>query len=52
MRNKASNFPHRISFSGEPRAKEEHSSKRSDGSIRDRPQERMFSSNRHRDDTH
>ncbi|MFC7373624.1 small acid-soluble spore protein K [Fictibacillus iocasae] len=50
MRNKAKNFPNRISVSGEGRAKEEFSSKRPDGSIRDHPQERMFMSNQHRDD--
>ncbi|MBY6038379.1 small, acid-soluble spore protein K [Fictibacillus nanhaiensis] len=50
MRNKSKNFPNRISFSGEPRAKEEFSSKRPDGTTRDHPQERMFLSNQHRDD--
>ncbi|MEK4564225.1 small, acid-soluble spore protein K [Alkalicoccobacillus gibsonii] len=45
MRNKASHFPGRISLSGEPKAKPEFSSKRADGTIADRPQERMFRSN-------
>ncbi len=41
MRNKAKGFPNRMSFNGEPFAKEEYSSKRPDGSTRDHPQERM-----------
>ncbi|WP_088103146.1 small, acid-soluble spore protein K [Halalkalibacter urbisdiaboli] len=41
MRNKEKGFPERISFSGEPRAKEENASKRPDGSINTKPQERM-----------
>ncbi len=45
MRNKEKDFPHRISFAGEPRAKEEYSSKRADGTIRDHPAERMMNSN-------
>ncbi len=48
MRNKEKGFPNRMSFDGEPRAKEEYSSKRADGSIRDHPQERMNQSNQGR----
>ncbi len=48
MRNKEKGFPNRMSFSGEPRAKEEYSSKRADGSIRDHPQQRMKQSNQSR----
>lgn len=49
MRNKEKGFPNRMSFSGEPRAKEEFSSKRPDGSTRDHPQERMNQSNQSRE---
>ncbi|WP_209124075.1 small, acid-soluble spore protein K [Alkalihalobacillus sp. BA299] len=48
MRNKEKGFPLRKSFSGEPRAKEEYSSKRADGTIRDHPQARMQQSNQSR----
>lgn len=48
MRNKEKGFPNRISFDGEPRAKEEYASKRPDGSTRDHPQERMRNSNEKR----
>ncbi|WP_100406395.1 small, acid-soluble spore protein K [Bacillus solitudinis] len=44
MRNKEKGFPNRMSFSGEPRAKEENASKRPDGSINTQPQERMANS--------
>lgn len=47
MRNKAKGFPGRISLSGEPKAKEEFASKRANGTIKDRPQERMFRANQH-----
>ncbi|MED3648364.1 small, acid-soluble spore protein K [Halalkalibacterium halodurans] len=44
MRNKAHGFPHRISFDGEPdRAK--HASKRANGTINTKPQERMNQAN-------
>ncbi|TLS35711.1 small, acid-soluble spore protein K [Pseudalkalibacillus caeni] len=45
VRNKDSGFPNQISFSGEPRAKEEFASKRPDGTTNTHPQERMFKSN-------
>lgn len=47
MRNKASNFQNQNKnrFEGGPRAKAEFSSKRADGTINDRPQERMRASN-------
>jgi small acid-soluble spore protein K (minor) len=48
LRNKGKDFPNRISFDGEPRAKEEYSSKRADGTNRDHPQERMMNSNQNR----
>jgi len=48
MRNKEKGFPNRMSFDGEPRAKEEYSSKRPDGTTRDHPQERMLASNQSR----
>ncbi|HET7628752.1 MAG TPA: small, acid-soluble spore protein K [Bacillales bacterium] len=52
MRNKAKNFPDRISLSGEPRAKDEFASKRANGTTNTHPRERMFESNRthHRKD--
>lgn len=49
MRNKSKGFPNRISFSGEPRAKPEYSSQRANGTIKARPQQRMFRSNEERD---
>ena len=49
MRNKAKGFPGRISLSGEPRAKEEFASKRANGTIKDRPGERMFRANQGND---
>ncbi|WP_257350830.1 small, acid-soluble spore protein K [Pseudalkalibacillus decolorationis] len=45
MRNKAKNFPNRISPSGEPRAKEEYASKRANGTTQTHPDERMRRSN-------
>ncbi len=48
MRNKEKGFPNRMSFHGEPRAKEEYSSKRADGTMRDHPRERMRNSNENR----
>ncbi|HEX7066432.1 MAG TPA: small, acid-soluble spore protein K [Bacillales bacterium] len=45
MRNKAKGFPNRISLNGEPRAKEEFTSQRPNGQIKERPRERMHSSN-------
>lgn len=48
MRNKEKGFPHRMSFDGEPRAKEEYASKKADGKTRDHPQERMMNSNQNR----
>lgn len=46
MRNKVSNFPnqHGNKIEGEPRAKAEFASRRADGTINTRPQERMRSS--------
>ncbi|MCA0989371.1 small, acid-soluble spore protein K [Guptibacillus algicola] len=44
MRKKVSKFPD-LKFSGEPRAKEEFSSKRADGTTNTHPQERMKASN-------
>ncbi len=46
MRNKVTKFPieHGNKFEGEPRAKPEFSSKRADGTINTRPQERMRAS--------
>lgn len=46
MRNKAHNFPnqHDNKFEGEPRAKAKFASKRADGTINTRPQERMRAS--------
>ncbi|WP_017754319.1 small acid-soluble spore protein K [Calidifontibacillus oryziterrae] len=45
VRNKVNNFPPRMSFDGEPRAKEEYSSLRANGQINTTPQKRMRSSN-------
>lgn len=47
MRNKVKGFPnlHGNKFEGEPRAKAEYASKRADGTINTRPQERMRASN-------
>lgn len=45
MRNKKKGFPNRISLSGGPQDKDEFASKRADGTIKDRPGERMFESN-------
>ncbi|AIC93804.1 MULTISPECIES: small acid-soluble spore protein K [Shouchella] len=46
MRNKAKNFPNPISFDGkEADNADANASKRPDGSINDRPKERMSSSN-------
>ncbi|MCD7036379.1 small, acid-soluble spore protein K [Metabacillus sp. GX 13764] len=44
MRNKAKGFPHINRNEGEPRARDEYSSKRADGSINTHPQERMRAS--------
>ncbi|MGO4889824.1 small, acid-soluble spore protein K [Anaerobacillus sp. MEB173] len=49
VRNKENGFPNRMSYDGEPRAKEEYSSKRPNGTTRDHPQERMFNSNKKRE---
>lgn len=46
LRNKAKDFPQRISFDGEPRAKPAYASKRADGTINTKPQERMRASNK------
>ncbi|WP_230131245.1 small, acid-soluble spore protein K [Bacillus sp. CECT 9360] len=53
MRNKARNFPNQNGnkFEGEPRAKAEYASKRTDGSINTHPQERMRASNQRTSDT-
>ncbi|UCZ54097.1 small, acid-soluble spore protein K [Bacillus shivajii] len=48
MRNKAKDFPHRISPSGEAQAKSAYASKRPDGTINDHPQERMQASTKDR----
>ncbi len=46
MRNKANHFPNPISFKGnKANNADAHASKRADGTIADRPQERMSSSN-------
>ncbi|MFP7287771.1 small, acid-soluble spore protein K [Shouchella clausii] len=46
MRNKAKGFPNPISFNGnKANNADEYASKRPDGTTRDRPQERMRSSN-------
>jgi small acid-soluble spore protein K (minor) len=44
MRNKEKGFPNRISYDGEPRAKEEYASKRANGTINTHPQDRMRNS--------
>lgn len=44
VRNKEQGFPVRKSFDGEPRAKAEYASRRADGTINTRPQERMAKS--------
>ncbi len=46
MRNKAKNFPNRMSPDGEARAKDEYASKRANGTNQTHPQERMSRSNR------
>lgn len=46
LRNKEKGFPERISFDGEPRAKAAYASKRADGSINTKPQERMRASSK------
>ncbi|WP_082676758.1 small, acid-soluble spore protein K [Shouchella shacheensis] len=49
MRNKAKNFPNRISFNGNKVDNaDEHASRRANGTINDRPQERMSSSDHFR----
>ncbi|WP_070121070.1 small, acid-soluble spore protein K [Bacillus marinisedimentorum] len=48
MRNKEQGFPPNMSLDGEPRAKAEYSSRRADGTINTRPQERMRKSNQTR----
>ncbi|KGA97696.1 spore protein [Alkalihalobacillus alcalophilus ATCC 27647 = CGMCC 1.3604] len=45
MRNKAKDFPNHIKFSGASLEDEKHASKRANGTIKDRPQERMLSAN-------
>jgi len=44
MRNKAKGFPNRISLSDDPDERDEYASQRPNGTIKDRPQERMFRS--------
>lgn len=45
VRNKENNFHPRMSFDGEPRAKEQYSSLRANGQINTQPRERMRQSN-------
>ncbi|NGP46570.1 small, acid-soluble spore protein K [Bacillaceae bacterium SIJ1] len=44
MRNKAKDFPPRMSLDGEPRAKAVFASKRANGTIQTEPQKRMEAS--------